>query len=72
MESKEDKKAREDVIDKWGRDYYITKAMGTEVVLSTLKENQAVCYGDGKTYHFVLTKKINPPMDKRWGTPEGG
>ena len=29
---------------------------GTEVVMSTLKANQSVMYGDGKTYHILITK----------------
>ena len=56
METIEDKKAWSQVIERWGKEYDITKVTGTEVVLSNLKSNQAVCYGDGKTYHFVLTK----------------
>jgi hypothetical protein len=47
----------ENIENLYGKDYIIEKRPGTEVFLPTLKDNQAVCYGDGKTFYYLLTKK---------------
>lgn len=47
----------QDVIKKWGKTHTIEKIMGTHVDLKNLKNGQSVCWGDGETYHFRLTKK---------------
>lgn len=43
----------------YGDAYKIVKRKGTEVELSKLKKGEAVCMGDGKTYHWLLIKKIH-------------
>ena len=45
------------VNDRWGKTHTIAKIMGTDVDLRNLKDGESVCYGDGKTYHFLLTAK---------------
>ena len=45
------------VNDKWSETHTIEKRMGTDVDLRHLKDGESVCYGDGKTYHFLLTAK---------------
>lgn len=40
----------------YGKTHKIEKRFGTEVILETLEDNQSVCYGDGGTYHYLLTK----------------
>jgi len=37
--------------------HFIEKRIGIIVDLGTLKWNESVCYGDGKTYHYLLTIK---------------
>lgn len=41
----------------WGKTHHIEKVWGTTVEMSSLKDNQSVCWGDGETYHFRLTEK---------------
>ncbi len=45
---------------KWGKTHIIQKVMGTKAELKELNPKQSVCWGDGETYHFLLTEK--PPM----------
>jgi hypothetical protein len=54
-----EKEAWESVRKRWSATHTIEKVMGTEVTLSDLEDNQSVCYGDGKTFHFRLTKINN-------------
>jgi hypothetical protein len=42
---------------KYGKTHNIKKRKGTEVDLTHLNENESVVWGDGKTYHYLLTKK---------------
>lgn len=56
-----------DVVQKWGNTHDIQKVWGTRVVLSDLPEGVSVCYGDGETYHFQLTKKDLTPKCKCGG-----
>ena len=41
----------------YGDNNTIESVKGTTVILSKLKDNQSVICGDGKNYHFILTKK---------------
>lgn len=45
-----------DVAFKFGKTHKIEAVAGTKVVMSKLKNNQSVVFGDGATYHFRLTK----------------
>lgn len=49
--------ALKQVTEKWGAIYSIEKVMGTHVELDDLNDNESVCFGAGKTYHFKLTKQ---------------
>ena len=43
---------------KWGKTHTIQKIYGSlEVNLPDLPDNQSVCYGDGKTFYYLLIKK---------------
>ena len=46
----------EDINSKYPN-YDVSVNFATEINLDTLKENESVCYGDGKSFMFVLTKK---------------
>jgi hypothetical protein len=41
----------------YGKKYDIVKRPGTEVELADLKDGESVCYGDGETYHWLLTER---------------
>lgn len=43
-------------LDRYGQTHSIEAVKGTSPLLSKLKENQSVIWGDGETYHFRLTK----------------
>lgn len=43
--------------EKWGWTHIIEKRKGVSVDLSSLKKGQIVLYGDGKTFHWLLTRK---------------
>ena len=43
---------------KYGKTHYVEKKKGTEINLKNLEDNQCVVWGDGETYHYLLTKKI--------------
>ena len=45
------------VTKNFGATHKIEAVLGTHVVLDGLREGQSVCFGDGKHYHFKLTKK---------------
>ena len=45
------------VYDKYGNTHEIEKVDGTVARIMDLDDDQEVCWGDGKTYHFLLTKK---------------
>ena len=45
------------VIDLYGKKYNIEPVGGTNPKLKLLDKNQSVVYGDGETYHFLLTEK---------------
>ena len=45
------------VIDLYGKKYNIEPVCGTNPKLKLLDKNQSVVYGDGETYHFLLTEK---------------
>lgn len=41
----------------YGKTHKITKIMSTKIYLGNLGDNQSVCYGDGETYSWLLTRK---------------
>lgn len=45
------------VLEKYGKTHAIEAVIGTSPKLSSLKNGQSVCYGDGELYHFRLTEK---------------
>lgn len=45
-----------DVYKKWEGIAMITAVPGVKVDLRKLADNESVIYGDGKTFHFKLTK----------------
>lgn len=48
--------------DKFGKTHTYERIMGVQPKLSELGITQSVCYGDGKTYHWRLTKLTHPPQ----------
>lgn len=53
-------KIREDfphVYERWELTHKIEAVLGVEVDLRKLAENESVLYGDGKSFHFKLTKE---------------
>jgi hypothetical protein len=42
---------------KWDKTHEITPRRGTSIILEGLKPGESVIYGDGKTFHFLLTKR---------------
>lgn len=55
--SKEISEKLEQIISRHGEKHNIQIVMGTRVSLENLGLSQSVCAGDGKHYHFLLTKK---------------
>ena len=47
----------EKALKKYGETHIVEKIWGTEPDLRNLKKNQSVCWGDGETYHILLTEK---------------
>lgn len=45
-----------EVFKKYEGTHMITAVPGTRVDLTKLKNNESICYGDGKSFHFKLTK----------------
>lgn len=45
-----------DFYKKWEGTHMVTPVLGTRPDLRKLKDNESVCWGDGKTFHFKLTK----------------
>jgi hypothetical protein len=45
------------VYEKYGKTHLIEKRMGTKIDMTKLKDDESVCWGDGKSYHYLLTKK---------------
>ncbi len=45
------------VHDKYGTTHDIKKVYGVEIDLRNLNPNECVCWGDGATYHWLLTEK---------------
>lgn len=44
---------------KYGETHTVEKVFGTSPDLRNLKNGQEVMWGDGETYHILLTKKSN-------------
>lgn len=44
------------VFAKYEGTHMVTARLGTKVDLTKLKDNESICFGDGKTFHFLLTK----------------
>lgn len=45
-----------EVYEKYEGQFMITAVLGTRPDLQKLKDNECVVYGDGKTFHFKLTR----------------
>lgn len=45
-----------EVFQKYESTHMIKARLGTKIDLTKLKDNESICYGDGKTFHFLLTK----------------
>ncbi len=45
------------IFKKYNKTHDIEKVPGTSVRMQDLNDDQSVCWGDGKTYHYLLTKK---------------
>lgn len=43
---------------KYGETHKIEAISGTKMNLKNLQFHESVCYGDGKLYHFKLTKLV--------------
>lgn len=43
------------VLEKYGKTHTIEAVKGTKVEMAKLAKNQSVCWGDGESYHFLLT-----------------
>lgn len=44
------------VREKYGQTHAIEAIKGTKIIMAKLAKNQSVCWGDGESYHFRLTK----------------
>lgn len=69
MNTDSNTKVENDVFAKFGATHTIEKRSGTSPTLTDLADNQSVCYGDGKTFHYLLTEKpkldSNTPIDEK-------
>lgn len=45
-----------EVFKKYEGTHMVSARLGTKVDLRKLKPNESICYGDGKSFHFLLTK----------------
>ena len=45
-----------EVFKKYKGTHMITARLGTRVDLTKLAANESIVYGDGETFHFLLTK----------------
>jgi hypothetical protein len=45
------------VMEMYGATHDVTPVIGTQPDLRRLKSNESVVWGDGKTFHFKLTKR---------------
>lgn len=45
-----------EVFKKYEGTHMVTARLGTRIDLTKLDKNQSVVYGDGKSFHFLLTK----------------
>lgn len=45
-----------EIFEKYEGTHTVTARLGTRIDLTKLSDNQSVVYGDGKTFHFLLTK----------------
>ena len=43
------------VREKYGKTHTIEAVKGTKVEMAKLAKNQSVCWGNGESYHFLLT-----------------
>lgn len=50
--------ALKNITEKFGETHHIKKVWGTEPDLRNLNDNESVVWGDGKTYHWLLTEKL--------------
>jgi len=47
------------VREKYAETHKIEAVLGTKVDMRCLAENESICWGDGETYHFKLTKNAH-------------
>jgi hypothetical protein len=45
------------IVEKYGKTHTIEKVAATKNLLHKLKDTQILAYGDGISYHYILTKK---------------
>jgi hypothetical protein len=45
-----------EVFKKYEGEHMVTAVLGTRPNLQKLAKNESVCWGDGKSFHFKLTK----------------
>jgi hypothetical protein len=50
------KKDFPEVYEKYSATHTVTARHGTKIDLTKLEKNQSVVWGDGKTFHFLLTE----------------
>lgn len=52
------------VRERWGSTHTIEAIKGTKCELWRLKKGESTVWGDGETFHFILTKKDAPTQSK--------
>lgn len=53
-------------MEKWGATHNIKKVKGTNPNMESLWEGQGVAYGDGETFHWLLTEKSKQAVIDAW------
>lgn len=48
------------ILERYGKTHIIDRVQGVKVEMNQLQENQSVCWGDGKTFYYLLTEKPTP------------
>ena len=50
----------------WGETHNIKRVKGVDVNLQDLWEGQSIVYGDGETFHWLLTEKSKQAVIDAW------
>lgn len=58
LDHEEIKKDFREVFKKYEATHTVLARLGIKVDLRKLKPNESICYGDGKYFHFLLTKVV--------------